>query len=80
MSLLFFLGYRAGQVLGWGRDGSLFTGGVVAISSTMIIARALSAPEESSGRRCAVFSTRLLRPFYRARGAQRQVLRARARA
>jgi len=39
LSLMVTLGYAAGQLLGWGTVASFFTGGVVAISSTMIVAK-----------------------------------------
>jgi K+:H+ antiporter len=39
VSLLLGLGYLAGQLLGWDPVASLFAGGVVAISSTMIVAK-----------------------------------------
>jgi K+:H+ antiporter len=39
LSLMVTLGYTAGQLLGWGTVASFFTGGVVAISSTMIVAK-----------------------------------------
>lgn len=41
VSLMLGLGYLAGQLLGLGPAASLFVGGVVAISSTMIIAKVL---------------------------------------
>lgn len=39
LSLMVTLGYTAGQLLGWGTVASFFAGGVVAISSTMIVAK-----------------------------------------
>ena len=39
VSLMLGLGYLAGQLLGWDPVGSLFAGGVVSISSTMIVAK-----------------------------------------
>ena len=39
VSFLLGLGYLAGQLLGWDPVASLFAGGVVAISSTMIVAK-----------------------------------------
>lgn len=39
LSLMLALGYAAGQLLGWSPVASLFAGGVVAISSTMILAK-----------------------------------------
>jgi len=39
LSLMLALGYAAGQLLGWGPVASFFAGGVVAISSTMIVAK-----------------------------------------
>lgn len=39
LSLMVALGYAAGQFLGWGTVASFFAGGVVAISSTMIVAK-----------------------------------------
>ncbi|HSB53220.1 MAG TPA: cation:proton antiporter [Gemmatimonadales bacterium] len=46
LSLMVTLGYSAGQLLGWNSVASFFAGGVVAISSTMIVAKVLeeSAP------------------------------------
>jgi CPA2 family monovalent cation:H+ antiporter-2 len=39
-SILFWLGFQVGQLFGWRLLESLFTGGIVAISSTTIIAKA----------------------------------------
>lgn len=39
LGLTITLGYTAGQLLGWGTVASFFAGGVVAISSTMIVAK-----------------------------------------
>ncbi len=39
VSFMLALGYLAGQLLGWGAVGSFFAGGVVAISSTAIVAK-----------------------------------------
>jgi K+:H+ antiporter len=39
LSLMLALGYAAGHLLGWGTVASFFAGGVVAISSTMIVAK-----------------------------------------
>ena len=41
VSFMLALGYAAGHLLGWGPLASLFAGGVVAISSTMIVAKVL---------------------------------------
>ncbi len=42
VGLMVWLGYLAGQQLGWSARASFFAGGMVAISSTMIAARSLS--------------------------------------
>jgi CPA2 family monovalent cation:H+ antiporter-2 len=39
LSLMVTLGYAAGQLMGWSSIASFFTGGVVAISSTMVVAK-----------------------------------------
>jgi len=39
LSLMMALGYAAGHLLGWGPVASFFAGGVVAISSTMIVTK-----------------------------------------
>lgn len=40
VSLMFTVGYFAGQLMGWGKMDSIFLGGIIAISSTTIIFRA----------------------------------------
>lgn len=40
VTAMLFIGYFAGQLLGWGKMDSLFLGGIIAISSTTIIFRA----------------------------------------
>lgn len=39
LSLMVSLGYAAGQLMGWNSIASFFAGGVVAISSTMVVAK-----------------------------------------
>ncbi len=40
IGLMSWLGYLAGQALGWSQSESIFTGAILAISSTMIVAKA----------------------------------------
>ncbi|HEX2573821.1 MAG TPA: cation:proton antiporter [Polyangia bacterium] len=49
VSFMLWLGYLAGQALGWTRQESLYTGAAISISSTTIIAKAF-AEQRVSGR------------------------------
>ena len=53
ISVMIWLGYMAGQVMGWTPLESLFTGAIVAISSTMIAVKAVAeqSPSEVLSRR-----------------------------
>jgi CPA2 family monovalent cation:H+ antiporter-2 len=43
ITAMIWLGYLVGRLFGWGWPGSLFVGGMVCISSTMIVARVFSS-------------------------------------
>ncbi|HEU5170320.1 MAG TPA: cation:proton antiporter [Gemmatimonadales bacterium] len=55
VGLMLTLGYLAGQLLGWSTLVSAFTGAVVAISSTMIVARVLAEERAEAPLRDLVF-------------------------
>jgi CPA2 family monovalent cation:H+ antiporter-2 len=55
LALMLTLGYIAGQLLGWGPLASAFAGAVVAISSTMIVARVLAEERAETALRELVF-------------------------
>ncbi|HET8622040.1 MAG TPA: cation:proton antiporter [Gemmatimonadales bacterium] len=55
VGLMLTLGYIAGQLLGWGPLASAFAGAVVAISSTMIVARVLAEERAEPPLRDLVF-------------------------
>ena len=46
ITAMFWLGYTLGQIAGWSNNQSLFLGGAICISSTMIVARVLGDREE----------------------------------
>jgi CPA2 family monovalent cation:H+ antiporter-2 len=55
VGLMLSLGYLAGQLLGWGTVDSIFAGAIVAISSTMIIAKVFAEREVSRSHSDLVF-------------------------
>jgi CPA2 family monovalent cation:H+ antiporter-2 len=59
IGLMLTLGYTAGQVSGWSPLASLFLGGAVAVSSTMILAKVLEDHPVATGLRDTVFTLTL---------------------
>ena len=59
IGLMLVLGFLAGTVLGWTVRDSLFLGGVVAISSTMIVAKSFSERRPRLIDACGSAGTRL---------------------
>lgn len=56
ISVMIWLGYTAGQIMGWTPLESIFTGAIVAISSTMIASRALTEKQGDEKLTRMVFS------------------------
>lgn len=55
VGLMLLLGYLAGQLLGWGTLDSIFVGAIVAISSTMIIAKVFAERDTARAHSDLVF-------------------------